>query len=410
MPAPTCGVTWSPGHERLDPAHHGEVERAQDRVGDRPGARLRRACARAAAAAAPHGSRPVRSEPGDEPGQQQRERAAGERRRDLLLLLARGQPAAEVRVDGLEVARRRRGEEAPARRARDRRRASPCRAAPGVIVPSFWRSRPVLRAERDRVDRDLEALGHRRDRARVLALRARAVGEQDDRARQPLRPAVGADHRRADRVDARAAGRRPSRCRPAPSGASSARSTCARSVVGSDTCSTRVLNEITPSRNSSGSERDERPRRVARRAQAVGLDVGRLHRARRVVHEHHRALALLDGDRALRAPERDAERGEREQREQGRHVPPARPARDARQHVDRRIADRVAPAPALREPGTPASASGTRTSPASSRGSRKLIAARCRRLRPARSAAPAPARARRRARGRRPRRRRGPRR
>jgi hypothetical protein len=41
----------------------------------------------------------------------------------------------------------------------------------------------------------------------------------------------------------------PSTCRP-----SSARSTWERSVVGSDTCSTRVLKLITPSRNSSGSE------------------------------------------------------------------------------------------------------------------------------------------------------------
>ena len=48
-------------------------------------------------------------------------------------------------------------------------------------------------------------------------------------------------------------------------------------------------------------------------------------------------------------PERDAERGEREQREQRRQVPAARLARDAGEHVDRRIADRVAPAPPLRD-------------------------------------------------------------
>ena len=59
-------------------------------------------------ATAPHGSLPPRARPKPGAGQQQHERAAGERRRDLLLLLGLGQPRAEVAVDGGQPAARRR--------------------------------------------------------------------------------------------------------------------------------------------------------------------------------------------------------------------------------------------------------------------------------------------------------------
>ena len=51
------------GDERLDPPHHGEVERAQDRVGDRPRTRLGRGPLGLGRSSALHGSRPLRISP-----------------------------------------------------------------------------------------------------------------------------------------------------------------------------------------------------------------------------------------------------------------------------------------------------------------------------------------------------------
>src|SRR6478735_11369763 len=62
---------------------------------------------------------PHACEPEARARQQQHQRATRERRRDLLLDLGLGQPRADVRVDGLEAAGVRGGEELPAGVARD---------------------------------------------------------------------------------------------------------------------------------------------------------------------------------------------------------------------------------------------------------------------------------------------------
>jgi hypothetical protein len=51
--------------------------------------------------------------------------------------------------------------------------------------------------------------------------------------------------------------------------------------------------------------------RVDGRREAVGVDVLRVHRARRVGDHHHRGRALRRGDRALRPRQRDHERAQR---------------------------------------------------------------------------------------------------
>ena len=94
----------------------------------------------------------------------------------------------------------------------------------------------------------------------------------------------------------------------------------------------------------------ERLRRLAGRAQPVRLHVGRAHRARGVVDEHDRALALLHRDRALRPRERDGERRDRQQAQQRGDVAPARLARDGREDVDGGVAHRVALPPPLGQP------------------------------------------------------------
>ena len=98
------------GDEALDPLHHRQVERAQDLRAGRARARACPASARARRdePGATHGSLPTAREPEARAGQQQHQRAAGERRRHLPLLLDLGQPRAEVAIDGGELVARRR--------------------------------------------------------------------------------------------------------------------------------------------------------------------------------------------------------------------------------------------------------------------------------------------------------------
>ena len=106
------------GQQALDPLHHREVERPQDRGRDGAGTGLvRRAVGRRRDQ--PHREPPAAHQPEAGADQQQHQRAAGERRRHLLLLLGLGQPRPEVRVDRLQPARVGGGEELAAGVARD---------------------------------------------------------------------------------------------------------------------------------------------------------------------------------------------------------------------------------------------------------------------------------------------------
>src|SRR5919202_4413470 len=108
--------------------------------------------------------------------QQQHERAAGEARRQLALALLRSQLRAEALVGTLELAGVVGGEALAARRPRDLSEAVGVgRDATGLGPARAARPRDLdrarRRAERDRVDRDLRALGLLRGRDGVLALR-----------------------------------------------------------------------------------------------------------------------------------------------------------------------------------------------------------------------------------------------
>ena len=84
--------------------------------------------------------------------------------------------------------------------------------------------------------------------------------------------------------------------------------------------------------------------------EAIGTDVRREHRARRVGDQHDDRLVDLRGDGPLRARERDRQRADRQQRERRRDVAPPIAPGDAGEHRDGGIAHRVAATPALRPP------------------------------------------------------------
>ena len=128
---------------------------------------------------------------------------------------------------------------------------------------------------------------------------------------------------------------------------STAATTSARSVVGATCCSAVEPKETSPSRKAAGRSPVKRARRALGGGDPVGLDVGGLHRARGVGDHHHDALALLGGHGALGLRERDDERGERQQHERGGQVASPRARGDRREHVEVRVADRVAATPAL---------------------------------------------------------------
>ena len=191
-------------------------------------------------------------------GEQEHDRAAGERPRDLALLAASSRPRSRA-------ARRRRSAPPPPaprtrgrRSARRSRAASRCRAAPRRRSGSV----PAARAQRDGVDRDPEPLGLVGDRQRIAAVRGLAVGEQHDRARRPL--AAGAAWARASPATWPARRRWP--CRRWASSPPAARPRSrARSVVGLCTASARSSNTTPPTRTRSGTlSRNASPRRTRR--------------------------------------------------------------------------------------------------------------------------------------------------
>ena len=276
--------------------------------------------------------------------QQQHEPAAGERHRDLALLLLGGEARAEVGVDRLELGGLRGLEEAPAGDARDlaqRLRVGRHRDRLGRAGERVGQLDLAARgAERDRVDRDLQRLRLAGDVERPhVAGGVLAVGEQhDDRGQAARAAAVSVRDRRARGLDA------------------AAQRVAHRGAAVGDEAVERLLDGLALGRRRDGllgvvGERHEPEAQLVGQlvgervagldggGEAVGLDVGGPHRARDVGDHHHRGLALRRRDGALRPRERDHERAEREQQQQRRQVPAPARARGGEAGQQRGVAE-----------------------------------------------------------------------
>ena len=308
------------GDQALDPPHHREVEVAQDRLRDGAGARLGRRCAPARAGrCAPHGSRPPRAMPKPAPASSSTSAPPANADVTWRFSLKWASRVLRLRVDRAQLLRVGRGEELAAgvagdvlQRQRVRRHLlERHRAGPLVHVAQP----PVRRAERDRVDRDLVLLGLLDDVDRVRAAGAR---RRRTAARSP--PAAGASRRARPapaRARRRAPGGMPSPIAVPPATFIESIAAITRGVVG------RRLDQLL----GAGAERDqaepELVRHLARRTCARPpwpRPAGSAGRRWPVIEpevsitQHHRRLVPLGGDRALRAGDRDQQRGQREQR------------------------------------------------------------------------------------------------
>ena len=212
---------------------------------------------------APSGTRAPTAPP---PTSRNSRRAGGEVVGDLALLLARPELRAELLVDLLQARRGRRREE-----LRRRTRARSCRALGGfgghardlrVAADERALDRAVRRPEHDGVDGRASA---RARRAAAGAWTRPTVARRRRRRRSPRAAALSLrwPARRAE-VDARAGSRRRSPCpRPGRSDASPC-SNAFRSRSAGTTGIARPANDTRPTRNFSGTSRDERARGSAR--------------------------------------------------------------------------------------------------------------------------------------------------